>query len=800
MDPFKIVKKLKNSSLEEIRVRGSQAFSIYSEKVGLKRIDISDAEFISILDKSILGESLRAEDIKKAFFLHSEKFFFRSFSNKQATLESFKRLNPQIRAFFIERAEMILAGKVSLLGYESLNFGDPINWHYEPISGSHIPLKPWHNFDELDTRETGDKKIVWELNRHQHFFTLGVAYWLTRDEIFAETFVRHLVSWMEQNPPGMGINWLSSLESAFRLISWIWAFHFFKDSPAFSPEIFLKALKFLYFHGHRIETYLSTFYSPNTHLTGEAVGLYYLGTQIPFLSESERWRKLGENILIEQIDKQVWNDGVYFEQSSWYARYTADFYLHFLILSSIFGKKSVPARLQARVQQLFDFLMYITRPDGSTPLIGDDDGGKMLPLSDRQPDDFRPSLATAAVFFDRPDYKFVATDAVEELLWLYGIEGLQKFYEIQAVEPSKTSVFFDCGGYFVMRDGWDKSDNYLMIDVGPMGELTAGHSHADTLSIIVSTLGKNLLVDPGTYSYHESKKTRDYFRSTLAHNTISIDRQSSSEPGDIFNWKSKANASVHRCVIQGRFDFIEASHDGYSRLNPPAIHTRSVLFLKNDYWIIRDFIGTSGKHDYFMNFHLSENTGSLFYKKEFPGACFVEQSDELTSIRIFSFGDNGNWHFREGWVSNCYGRRLKAPIFQFLSSATGSQEFFTFILPDFANNVEKPSVLEMEVIGARAFAINFREYRDVFIYIDGEKQLHSDLITTDFRFIWVRSSQDSSIPEEYVLVDGKNLLLNGREIVSRPHRIDFAIAMKLGNRLNVRTSETVFSLLLPELR
>jgi hypothetical protein len=198
-----------------------------------------------------------------------------------------------------------------------------------------------------------------------------------------------------------------------------------------------------------------------------------------------------------------------------------------------------------------------------------------------------------------------------------------------------------------------------------------------------------------------------------------------------------------------------------------------------------------------MNFHLSENTGSLFYKKEFPGACFVEQSDEMTSIRIFSFGDNGNWHFREGWVSNCYGRRLKAPIFQFLSSATGSQEFFTFILPDFANNAEKPSVLEMEVIGARAFAINFREYRDVFIYIDGEKQLHSDLITTDFRFIWVRSSQDSSIPEEYVLVDGKNFLLNGKEIVNRPHRIDFAVAMRLGNRLNVRTSETVFSLLLP---
>ena len=49
----------------------------------------------------------------------------------------------------------------------------------------------------LDAEETGDKKIIWELNRHQHFFTLGVAYWLTDDERFAETFARHLESWMD---------------------------------------------------------------------------------------------------------------------------------------------------------------------------------------------------------------------------------------------------------------------------------------------------------------------------------------------------------------------------------------------------------------------------------------------------------------------------------------------------------------------------------------------------------------------------------------------------------------------------
>ena len=124
---------------------------------------------------------------------------------------------------------------------------------------------------------------------------------------------------------------------AFRSISWIWAFHFFRDSDHFTPELFHKALKFLYLHGRHIEKYLSTYYSPNTHLTGEALGLYYLGTQLPFIERSGQWRKLGEDILFAELDRQILPDGVYFEQSTWYQKYTVDFYTQFLILKTLNG-------------------------------------------------------------------------------------------------------------------------------------------------------------------------------------------------------------------------------------------------------------------------------------------------------------------------------------------------------------------------------------------------------------------------------------------------------------------------------
>ena len=86
---------------------------------------------------------------------------------------------------------------------------------------------------------------------------------------------------MDANPPKLGINWASSLEVSLRAISWLWALHFFRESPRLTAAIFARALKFLYLHARHLETYLSTYFSPNTHLTGEALGLFYLGLMLP---------------------------------------------------------------------------------------------------------------------------------------------------------------------------------------------------------------------------------------------------------------------------------------------------------------------------------------------------------------------------------------------------------------------------------------------------------------------------------------------------------------------------------------
>lgn len=803
VNPLDTLKKLRGRSWTELRTRSEQAFSVYSEQIGLGAKLPSDREFAQLLNRAAFGKGKITPDILvERFYELSTERFFPAFNDPRRTVEIFRRrFKGRPVANVIERTEKIIDGKFDLLGFLNLDFGTAIDWHFEPVSGKHLPLKHWKQFDELDSEESGDKKIIWEINRHQHFFTLGVAYLLTGEERYAATFARHLESWMAQNPPGYGVNWMSSLEVALRAISWIWALHFFRGSHSLSPELFQQALKFLYQHGRHLEKYLSTYYSPNTHLTGEALGLFYLGTQLGVFERAERWRTIGEEILVAELDRQILGDGVYFEQSTWYQRYTADFYTHFLILQALSGKQigdEAQNKMETKVQSIFDFLRNVTFPDGSTPIIGDDDGGRSLPLSAAETSDFRGCLATAAVLFDRGDYKWVAREAAEETLWLLGEDGIDAFDRLHAVRPRRTSRAFGEGGYFVMRDGWEPTDNMLVVDCGEVGALSGGHGHSDALAIETAVGGKTLLVDSGTYTYHESTEIRDYFRTTAAHNTLMVDGRSQSEPGGKFSWKSRANTTVHSWIAEERFNFFEGSHDGYERLEDPATHRRSILYLKNDYWIMRDYVETAGTHDYALNFHFNKGTNPAIEDTESGALCVGETPTNGDGWRLFTFGDNGGWQRKESWISDNYGKRVNSPFLRFVSKGTGAQEFFTFFLPA-ERGFAKPEIFETAVAGGRAFVVNYRGYWDLFVFADDYDQIvRTELFNTNFRFFWARLSQGEQIPEEFVMVGGTSFSLGNREVINYPTELKFAVARRLGTRLNVRTSENIFSVSLPQ--
>jgi len=728
--------KLRQVGFDELRVRGSQAFAAFAERQNWSSHSklISDDALLRLVDSGLKSTS----DLLTHFRERTSPKFFASFADPQATINELRRRWPDAETEIVERADRIVAGNFDLLGFRNLSFGNPIDWHLEPIAGKRAPLVHWSRLNYLNADLFGDKKITWELNRHQYFITLGQAYWLTGDERYAKTFVEHVNSWMDQNPPKLGVNWASSLEVAFRSIAWIWALHFFKGSDALTPETFSKLCKFLYLNARHLETFLSTYFSPNTHLTGEALGLFYIGALMPEFKESARWRNNGLEILLAQLPRHVQADGVYFEQSSYYHRYTTDFYLHLRVLLSN-AEAPIPPLLDEKLRLLLDHLMYITRPDGTTPLFGDDDGGRLLGFFERPANDFRATLALGAALFERADYKFVAGDAVEEVLWLLGpakkeqvrkrglpplveskpqrgqapLPDLFSFDRILATEPEKQSVAFPAGGYYVMRDGWTPDSNYLLFDCGPHGADNCGHAHADALSFELAINGRTLLIDPGTYTYTGSKQMRDWFRSSAAHNTLTVDNESSSVSDGPFSWKTIAHSECSSWITEESFDYVVGSHDGFTRLSEPVKHTRSILFIKNGYWVIRDLVQTAGEHQLQARLHFHPRLAPRL--GEDNTVRVLCDKDDTPVLQISAFATNIEWTTENGWISECYGEKKEASVLSINVLAKGSEELVVFLLPDGA------AVREIEAQNGRAFEVEIGGRRDVLKF-DGENQ------------------------------------------------------------------------------
>ena len=219
-----------------------------------------------------------------------------------------------------------------------------------------------------------------------------------------------------------------------------------------------------------------------------------------------------------------------------------DFFLCAAILADRNGCP-FPSAYRKALEHMIDFMMHSAWPNGSHPMIGDADGGRLLPFVVRDPNDHRSTLSTAAVYFERGDLRDRAGQLSEETLWLLGPQAATRFQGLTPKPPAETSKVFPQSGFVVMRNDWQTDANMLAFDAGPQGMDSCGHGHADALSVVCSAQGTVWLVDPGTFVYTASKEWRDYFRSTQAHNTLVIDGQGQALPGGPFKWLNSVSGT-----------------------------------------------------------------------------------------------------------------------------------------------------------------------------------------------------------------------------------------------------------------
>ena len=499
-------------------------------------------------------------------------------------VESILTAFPDARARAVEKATAISGGRYDLLGYRDLAAGPAPTWHRDPVSGRESPLLFWTSLNYLDPA-LGDHKVIWELNRHQHWLTLGRAHALSGDRRFYATFTSQLIGWMTANPPHMGTNWASMLELAFRVISWLWSAEMFAaavdgaDRDPWLVDMLLGADRQL----AHIEANLSRYFSPNTHFSGEALGLYVAGLALPELKASRRRAALGREVLVQEAARQLRADGGHIELSLHYHRYSTDFYLLAALVARD-ARDPAGSVFEDAVRRQAHYLRAMVDDKGARAPIGDDDGGQLFPICGRDPADCRDTLASAALLLDEPA---LAIDAApEEAYWLFGPDAAR---DLSNVSARWRSAALPASGYFVSRTA---DADHLIFDAGPHGFLNGGHAHADALSCVLTIAGRPLLVDPGTATYTLDSAMRDRFRSPAMHNTVVLDGQPWACPSGPFHWSSRVDAHASIWQSVDGCDYAEGTHDSYL----PRRHTRAVLAIHGIGWWIVDHVlgpGTS---------------------------------------------------------------------------------------------------------------------------------------------------------------------------------------------------------------
>ena len=533
--------------LYELRFRLSQRARIARERMTLARVNGLRPGWSTFwetkrVEDSRLRHALESHDEGAAAGLLRQYLperlidrFCPLISDSKELVETYRQLFPGRTEQIIEKAEQLRNHRMRIFAYAEANCGVSIPWRQDVIHGIDSELAHWSRIPFLDFKRVGDSKITWEPNRHQHFVTLALAYRLTGNEAYAEECFTQWEDWQFQNPYLQGINWASSLELAFRTWSWIWMVHLLAGSRAMTGQRLAELIGGLSLHAEFIAANLSTYYSPNTHLLGEGFALFIIGLLFPELRDSETHRETGRTILIEEISRQVRADGSHAEQSTCYHRYATDFFLCAAILADR-NRCAFPTSYRSALERMVDFSMFTAWPNGSHPMIGDSDGGRLLPFGLHDPNDHRSTLSTAAVYFEREDFRHRAWLFSEETLWLLGPEAADRFRGLTPVPPTEISKAFRPSGLVVMRSDWASGSNMLVFDAGPQGMDGCGHGHADALSVACSAQGTNWLVDPGTFVYTSSHEWRNYFRSTTAHNTLVVDGQGQAQPSGIFKW------------------------------------------------------------------------------------------------------------------------------------------------------------------------------------------------------------------------------------------------------------------------
>jgi len=570
----------------------------------------------------------------------------------------------QARSSIVAAAEQLLTGKWEMLGVVRTDMERP-DWFYDPVTGRRsAPGAYAFSLDQRDESAVGNIKQVWEVNRLQHVTLLAVAWYVTREDAYAQQAAAQLRSWWRENPFMSGVNWTSGIELGVRLINFAWIRRLLDDWPG-AADLFERndlAVRQIRWHQQYLATFESKGSSANNHVIAEAAGQLAASCAFPWSTESPRWRRDSARLLERELAHNTFPSGINRELATDYHGFVAELGFFAAVEAAAAGVPLSDATWRLLCAMTDDMAALVderSRP----PRQADSDEGRVVLLDAPGHNSWPALLSLGDALFGRlgwwpahlPDAGGVLAAAL-----LASAGTARAVPDRPAARPCR---FADAGIAILRTEAADSPEIWVRCDGGPHGFLSiAAHAHADALSVEVRYGGIDILADPGTYCYHGEPAWRSYFRSTIAHNTVEIGGQSQSAEGGPFLWTRQAR--TREFDVPGQMLSWTAEHDGYLPLSPAARHRRSVRLDPGARTVEITDVIDGGPHEVRMAYHfgpqvrvlLDGNTAELSWPD--PVAPGQARLTLPTGLEWRAF--RGSADPVLGWYSEGLGRKTPA--------------------------------------------------------------------------------------------------------------------------------------------
>lgn len=524
-----------------------------------------------------------------------------------------------------EKAAAIFSGKLPYFNYHYFEIPETNRWHIHPLTRYHYPNNIYY-FNINDFAEEQDIKYVWEASRFCYVYDI-IRYDYHFQENQFDFIFKEITSWIQDNPLNYGPNYMSGQEVAIRLLNWCFCIHYYANEIANNEALWQKVMCSVYEQLKHIDAnlFFSQKFVRNNHLISEATCLFVYSLLFPTLPESAKWQIKSKQILEQEAQFQIFNDGSYLQYSMNYHRVIIQLYNWVLKIGNL-NKVKFSDDFISQIKKTLQFLVQNTDPvSGYTPNYGANDGSLIFPLNNNDYRDFRPQLQSLAHTLNLNVY----SEVFEDTCW---INNKCDFNFNETLFQQKINQF-NTGGYYNFSD----AETFTFIRCGSH---IRRPSQADNLHIDLWYQSQNIMRDGGTYVYNGDAALREYFFGTQSHNTIKIGASNQMLKGSRFIWHFWSKANSAELIETDEAFIFNGSINAFANKGNWATHTRRVVKPKKTAsWVISD---TVSNHN---NLPITQiwNPGPMF-EAQFNIHAIDAHNNPITPV------------YEKGFYSNTYGQ------------------------------------------------------------------------------------------------------------------------------------------------